>query len=43
MKGKFVVVGATSPKIPSQVGDMMFLACFGDNVQAAVGAEYAFD
>ena len=21
---------------------MMFLACFGDNVQAAVGAEYAF-
>ena len=39
----FITVGATSPKIPSQVGDMMFLACFGDNVQAAVGAEYAFD
>ena len=38
----FITVGATSPKIPSQVGDMMFLACFGDNVQAAVGAEYAF-
>jgi branched-chain amino acid transport system substrate-binding protein len=39
----FVTVGATSPKIPSQVGDMMFLACFGDNVQAAVGAEYSFN
>src|SRR5436189_1632946 len=39
----FITVGATSPKIPSQVGDMMFLACFGDNVQAAVGAEFSFD
>ena len=38
----FITAGATSPKIPSQVGDMMFLACFGDNVQAAAGAEYAF-
>lgn len=38
----FITVGATSPKIPSQVGDMMFLACFGDNVQAAAGAEYAY-
>jgi branched-chain amino acid transport system substrate-binding protein len=37
----FITVGATSPKIPSQVGDMMFLACFGDNVQAAAGAEYS--
>lgn len=37
----FITVGATSPKIPSQVGDEMFLACFGDNVQAAAGAEYA--
>jgi branched-chain amino acid transport system substrate-binding protein len=38
----FITVGATSPKIPTQIGDMMFLACFGDNVQAAVGAEYSF-
>jgi branched-chain amino acid transport system substrate-binding protein len=38
----FITVGATSPKIPSQIGDMMFLACFGDNVQAAVGAEYSY-
>jgi branched-chain amino acid transport system substrate-binding protein len=36
----FITAGATSPKIPTQVGDVMFLACFGDNVQAAVGAEY---
>ncbi len=39
----FITVGATSPKIPSQVGDMMFLACFGDNVQAAAGAEFSYD
>src|SRR6266545_2090409 len=38
----FITAGATSPKIPTQVGDNMFLACFGDNVQAAVGAEYGF-
>jgi branched-chain amino acid transport system substrate-binding protein len=37
----FITAGATSPKIPTQVGDKMFLACFGDNVQAAAGAEYA--
>lgn len=37
----FVTVGATSPKLPAQVGDMLFLACFGDNVQAAAGAEFA--
>lgn len=37
----FITVGATSPKIPAQVGDMMFLAAFGDNVQAAAGAEYS--
>lgn len=37
----FITVGATSPKIPSQVGDQMFLAAFGDNVQAAAGAEFA--
>lgn len=36
----FITVGATSPKIPAQVGDMLFLAAFGDNVQAAAGAEY---
>ncbi len=37
----YITVGATSPKIPSQTGDDVFLAAFGDNVQAAAGAEYA--
>ena len=32
--------GATSPKLPDQIGDMIFLACFGDNVQAAAGADF---
>jgi branched-chain amino acid transport system substrate-binding protein len=35
-----VTPGATSPKLPDQVGNEMFLACFGDNVQAAAGAEF---
>ena len=39
----FVTSGATSPKLPDQVPDYLYLACFGDNVQAAAGAEYAFD
>ncbi|MEJ2666115.1 MAG: ABC transporter substrate-binding protein, partial [Deinococcales bacterium] len=37
----FVTAGATSPLLPSQIGTYMFLEPFGDNVQAAVGAEYA--
>lgn len=36
----FVTPGATSPKLPEQIGDMIFLACFGDNVQAAAGADF---
>ncbi len=39
----FITVGATSPRLPGQVGDMLFLTPFGDNVQAAVGAEFAFE
>lgn len=35
-----LAVGATSPKLPAQVGDHLFMASFGDNVQAAAGAEY---
>lgn len=34
--------GATSPKLPSQVPDFLFMACFGDNVQAAAAADFAF-
>ena len=37
----YITVGATSPKIPSTWGDYIFLEPFGDNVQAAAGAEYA--
>ncbi len=35
--------GATSPKLPDQIGDDIFLACFGDNVQAAAGADFVKD
>lgn len=38
----FLTSGATSPLLPSQVPGT-FLACFGDNVQAAAGAEFAFN
>ena len=37
----FVTSGATSPKLPHEVPHWLFLACFGDNEQAAAGAEYA--
>ncbi len=39
----FITPGATSPKLPSQIGNEIFLAAFGDNVQAAVGAEFALN
>ncbi len=39
----YLTAGATSPKLPDQVGDEMFLEPFGDNVQAAAGAEFAFN
>lgn len=40
-KRVFLTSGATSPELPRQVPRYLFLACFGDNVQAAVGAEWA--
>jgi len=39
-KVPYLIVGATAP-ILTQVGDYIFLVPFGDNVQAAVGAEFA--
>lgn len=39
----FVTSGATSPLLPAEVPEYLFLACFGDNVQAAAGAEWAYD
>ena len=38
----FVTSGATSPVLAEEY-DSLFLACFGDDVQAAAGALYAFD
>jgi branched-chain amino acid transport system substrate-binding protein len=40
-KRVFLTSGATSPELPRQVPRYLFLACFGDNVQAAAGAEWA--
>jgi branched-chain amino acid transport system substrate-binding protein len=40
-KRLFLTSGATSPLLPAQVPKYLFLACFGDNVQAAAGAEWA--
>ncbi|MEZ4678407.1 MAG: hypothetical protein R2932_29740 [Caldilineaceae bacterium] len=37
----FLTSGATSPQLPAQVPDYLYLACFGDNVQAAAAAEWA--
>jgi branched-chain amino acid transport system substrate-binding protein len=39
----FVTSGATSPLLPGQVPGWLFLACFGDNAQAAASAQYATD
>jgi branched-chain amino acid transport system substrate-binding protein len=38
----FVTSGATSPRLAEEY-DGLFLACFGDNVQAVAGAEYAYN
>ncbi len=39
----FLTSGATSPKLPHEVPRYLFLACFGDNEQAAAAAEFAVD
>jgi branched-chain amino acid transport system substrate-binding protein len=39
----FVTSGATSPKLPDAVPTYLYLACFGDNVQAAAAAEYSYN
>ena len=38
----FVTSGATLPSLPDLVGDLAFLAPFGDNVQAYACAQYLF-
>lgn len=42
-KRLFVTSGATSPLLPEQVPNYLFLACYGDNVQAAAAAEWAYN
>jgi branched-chain amino acid transport system substrate-binding protein len=37
----FLSIGATDPALPSVIGDHIFLTPFGDNAQAAAGAEFA--
>src|SRR5262249_10510181 len=37
----FLTSGATSPRVPIEFPKFYFMACFGDNTQAAAGAEYA--
>lgn len=39
----FVTSGATSPDLPTMVGNEMFLTPFGDDVQAHAMAEYAYN
>ncbi|MHB1651289.1 MAG: ABC transporter substrate-binding protein [Desulfitobacteriaceae bacterium] len=39
----FVTSGATAPGIPDQVGNYMFMAPFGDNIQAYAGADFALN
>lgn len=38
----FLTSGATSPKLPAEIPKYLFMACFGDNVQAAAAAEWAY-
>jgi branched-chain amino acid transport system substrate-binding protein len=37
----FLSIGATDPSLPDVIGNSIFLTPFGDNTQAAAGAEFA--
>lgn len=37
----FVTAGATLPTLPERFGPLFFMACFGDDAQAAAAAQYA--
>ncbi|MEZ4736530.1 MAG: ABC transporter substrate-binding protein [Caldilineaceae bacterium] len=39
----FLTSGATSPQLPAHALGYLYLACFGDNVQAAAAAEWAYE
>jgi len=38
----FLTSGATSPRLPAEVPEYLYLACFGDNVQAAAAAQWGY-
>jgi branched-chain amino acid transport system substrate-binding protein len=39
----FVTAGATLPSLPERIGDTFFMACYGDDDQAAAVADFAAD
>lgn len=39
----FITSGATSPNLPTQIPNYLFLACYTDHMQATAMAEYAVD
>ncbi len=39
----FITSGGTSPHLPQDVPQYLFLSCFGDNTQAAAAAEYVYE
>ncbi len=39
----FITSGATSPLLPREFPRYLYLACFGDNVQASAGAQWAYE
>ncbi|MDU4697216.1 MAG: ABC transporter substrate-binding protein [Paenibacillus sp.] len=39
----FITSGATSPLIPDQVGDFMYMAAFGDDAQSYAISDYSMD
>ncbi len=39
----FITSGATSPHLPQDVPQYLFLSCFGDNTQASAAAEYVYE
>jgi len=42
-KVPFLDVGGTTPSIPDLVGEYQFMECFGDNIQGAAMARFAYD
>lgn len=42
-KVPFLDIGGTTPSIPDLVGEYQFMECFGDNIQGAAMARFAYD